>query len=177
MNILLFGIQGAGKSTIGKYIASKFGVPFISIGDILRHLREKESEKGKLIKSIIDKGEFIPDQLAMDIINERVEEKDAKKGFVLDGAPRNLTQEKLFKSSVDLVILINLNENEAIKRLLGRGRHDDSEEAIRKRLAWHKENTTPLIDYYRSKGVKIIEIDNTPSEGQVRKEVDELFKN
>lgn len=177
MKVLLFGIQGSGKSTIGRYLASKYGVPFIAIGDILRKLREEDSETGRLIKNTIDQGHFIPDELAMKVINERLEEEDAKDGFILDGAPRNLTQEKLFKQELDLAIIVNLDEEEAFRRLLGRGRHDDSHETIKKRMDWHKENTQPLIEFYRSKGVKIIEVDNTPNEEEVRRNLDELLKN
>lgn len=177
MRVLLFGIQGSGKSTIGKYIAEKFAVPFVSMGDIFRKLREEDSETGRLVKSIIDQGHFVPDELTMQIINQRLDEADVKNGFVLDGVPRNLGQEKLFKHQLDLIVLVTLEEEEAIRRLVDRGRHDDSEEAIRKRLEWHKENTEPLINYFKSKGIKTIEVDNTPSEEKVRQEIDELLKN
>lgn len=177
MKVLLFGIQGSGKSTIGKYIAKKIGVPFISIGDIFRQLREENSETGRLVKSLIDKGHFVPDELAMQILNQRLDQADVEKGFVLDGAPRNIEQEKLFKHSLDLIILVTLEEAEAIRRLMSRGRHDDSEDAIRKRLNWHKENTEPLINYFKGRGIKIVEIDNTPDEETVRKGIDELLKN
>ncbi len=177
MKTLLFGIQGSGKSTIGKYIADKFGVPFVSTGDIFRKLREEDSETGRLVKSLIDQGRFVSDEQTMKIINERLNEKDMAEGFVLDGAPRNLTQEKLFRHKVDLVIIVSLNEDEALKRLLNRGRHDDSEQAIKNRIEWHKENTVPLIDYYKSNGIRIVDIDNSPTEDEVRKNIDELLKN
>ncbi len=177
MKALLFGIQGSGKSTIGKYVASKYNVPFIAMGDLLRGLREEDSELGRLVKSIIDQGHFVPDELAMEILNKRLERPDVASGFVLDGAPRNLGQEKLFKHDLDVVILVHLDEEEAIKRLMARGRHDDTEEAIRKRMNWHKENTTPLIDFFKNKGVKVIEIDNTPGVEEVQRKIDELLKN
>ena len=177
MRALLFGIQGSGKSTIGKYIAKKFGVSFISIGDIFRELREEDSKTGKLVKPLIDEGKFVPDLVTMKIINQRLREKDTENGFVLDGAPRNLSQEKLFEHKLDLVVMVNLDEDVAIKRLLSRGRHDDSEQAIKNRIDWYKENTIPLIDFFKSRGVKIIEIDNTSNEEEVRKNLDELLKN
>ena len=177
MKILLFGIQGSGKGTIGKYIAEKLGVPFVSMGDIFRELKEEDSDIGRLVKSFVDHGRFVSDQLTMEIINKRLEENDTTAGFVLDGVPRNLEQGKLFKQKLDLIILVKLTEEEAIRRLLSRGRHDDSEEKIKRRLDWHKENTTPLIDRYRSEGIRMVEIDNTPNEEEVRKNIDELFKN
>ncbi len=177
MRVLLFGIQGSGKSTIGKYIAEKTDVPFISIGDIFRRLSQEDSETGKLVKSLIEHGKFVPDELTMKLVNERLNENDTKNGFVLDGAPRNLVQEKLFRHDLDLVVMVNLNEKVAIERLMSRGRHDDLEHAIKNRLDWHKENTVPLIDYFKSKGVKIVDVDNTPAEEDVRKSLDELLKN
>jgi adenylate kinase len=177
MRVLLFGIQGSGKSTIGKYIAEKFEVPFISVGDIFRELREDDSETGRLVKSLIDQGKFVPDELTMRLINERLDEEDCKNGFVLDGAPRNLAQESLFRHEVDLVIMVDLDERTAIDRLRNRARHDDSEEAIKNRIDWHKENTVPLIDFFRSKGVRCVDVDNSPTEEEVRKSIDELFKN
>lgn len=95
MKALLFGIQGSGKSTIGKYIASKYNIPFIAMGDLLRELREEDSERGRLVKSIIEQGHFVPDEMAMEILDKRLDSPDTKSGFVLDGAPRNLGQEKL----------------------------------------------------------------------------------
>jgi len=177
MRALLVGIQGSGKSTIGKYIAAKFGVTFVSTGDIFRELREEDSVTGRLVKSLVDQGKFVPDELTMKIVNQRLREGDAANGFVLDGAPRNLAQEKLLEQKIDLVVIVNLNEEVAIKRLISRGRHDDSEQAIKNRIEWHKENTVPLIDYYKSKGVRTIEVDNTSGEEEVRKNLDELFKN
>ncbi len=177
MNVLLVGIQGSGKSTIGGYIAGKLKVPFVSTGEIFRNLREEDSQTGLLVKSLIDQGKFVPDQLTMEIINARLNKADAKNGFVLDGAPRNLVQEKLLEHKIDLIVSIKLSAQEAINRLRNRGRHDDTEEAIRNRIAWHNENTIPLISFYREHGVKTIEVDNTPGEDEVRKQIDELFKN
>ncbi len=177
MKILLFGIQGSGKGTIGNYIAEKLGVPFVSMGDIFRELRQEDSELGKLVKSFVDHGRFVTDALTMEIINKRLAEKDADKGFVLDGAPRNLEQGRLFNHKPDLIVLVKLEEEEAVRRLLDRARHDDTEEKIKRRQDWHKENTIPLVEHYRSEGIKILEIDNTPSEAEVRKSIDELLKN
>lgn len=177
MNILLFGIQGSGKSTVGKYLANKLGIPFISSGDIFRQLREQDSENGRVVKALIDAGKFVDDALTMKIVNERLTEDDTKEGFVLDGAPRNLAQEKLFSKQPDLIVLVELEEKRAIERLLARGRHDDTPEAIKKRLDWTKQNTQPLIDFYKAKGVRVVEVDNSPPTPEVEKALDGLFEN
>src|SRR3990167_2294510 len=169
MKILLFGIQGSGKGTIGKYVAEKLHVPFVSMGDIFRELREEDSDLGRLVKSFIDHGRFVPDKLTMEIIHKRLDQKDASNGFILDGVPRNLEQGKLFNHKLDLIILVKLAEDEAVRRLLNRARHDDTEEKIKSRQDWHKENTVPLIEHYQAEGVKTLEIDNTPPEEDVRK--------
>lgn len=177
MNILLYGIQGAGKSTIGRYIAEKLEVPFIATGDIFREMREEDTEVGRRIKALYDAGEMSPDDLTMEIVNKRINEEDAEQGFVLDGAPRNLVQEELLTKDPDLIIMVNLEEKEALRRLQERGRVDDTEEGIRKRVSWYKEKVMPVIDLYRKKGVRFVEVDNTPTEEEVKKVLDGLFEN
>lgn len=177
MNIFLFGVQGAGKSTVGKYLAEKFGVPFIATGDIFRKLREENTDLGRKIKALYDAGEMSPDDLTMEIVNKRINEPDAFDGFVLDGAPRNLVQEGLISKQPDLIILVTLSEKEALKRMMERGRVDDTEESIKKRLSWYKDKVTPVIDLYRSRGVKFVEVDNSPPLVEVRKVLDGLFEN
>ena len=177
MNILIFGVQGAGKSTIGKYIAEKLEIPFIATGDIFRELKEEESSLGELVKSKINEGELVPDETTMEIVNQRLNQKDVLEGFILDGAPRNLTQVKMFKQDVDLLVLVNLDGEEAVKRLFSRGRHDDTKEKIEKRIFWYENQTKPVVKFYKNKDIKIIEIDNTNPEEAVQKSVDEQFKN
>jgi adenylate kinase len=176
MRIFLFGVQGAGKSTVGRYLAQKLNVPFIATGDIFRQMREEDSEIGRKIKALYDAGEMSPDDLTMEIVNKRISQEDARKGFVLDGAPRNLVQEELLSQDPDLIIMVTLDETEALKRMMERGRVDDTQEGIRKRLSWYKEKVTPVIDLYKGRGIPFVEIDNTPSEEEVQKQVDELFK-
>ncbi len=176
MNTLIFGVQGSGKSTVGKYMAERLGIPYVATGDIFRTLREENSTLGKLVRKRIDQGELVPDGPTMEIVNQRLEESDTQNGFILDGAPRNLSQLKMFKSSVDLIVLVDLGEQEAVKRLLNRARHDDTKGNIKKRLSWYTNQTKPVVDFFRDKKVKIIEVDNTPTEEKVREDVDEHIK-
>jgi len=177
MNVFLFGAQGAGKSTVGQYIAGKIGVPFIATGDIFREMREEDTEIGRKIKALYDAGEMSPDGLTMEIVNKRINDPDAQKGFVLDGAPRNLVQEGLISKHPDLVMMVTLGEKEAFKRMVERGRVDDTQEGIRKRLSWYKEKVMPVIDLYKNRGVRFVEVDNSPPAEEVQKGLDELFKN
>ena len=176
MNILIFGVQGSGKSTIGKYIAEKLNVSFVATGDIFRKLREEDSELGKLVREKINQGLLVPDDKTMNIVNERLKEKDTNNGFILDGAPRNMKQVGLLERNVDLIVMVSLKKEEATRRLLNRGRHDDTKEKIVNRISWYEDQTKPVIDYYKEKGVESIKVDNTLSEEEVKKSVDDLFK-
>lgn len=172
----MFGVQGAGKSTVGKYIAEKLEIPFIATGDIFRKLKQENSSLGNLVRSKIDRGELVPDEPTMEIVNQRLTKNDASKGFILDGAPRNLEQVKMFDVPINLLVLISLDEDEAVKRLLSRSRHDDTKEKIEKRISWYESQTKPVIEFYKNKNTQIIEVDNTQSEEVVRKNVDEQLK-
>lgn len=176
MNILIFGVQGSGKSTVGKYIAEKLNIPFISTGDIFRELREEDSDLGRLVKSKYDQGLLTPDEPTMRIVNERLEEKDVQSGFLLDGAPRNLHQVEMFKKVPDLLLLVELVEKEAVARLFNRGRLDDTKGKIATRISWYKDQTEPVISFYKDKDIKIIKVDNSPSEEIVRKKLDVLLE-
>ena len=176
MNILIFGVQGSGKSTVGKYVAKKLNIPFIAVGDIFRRLREEKSELGNLVKKMIDQGMLVPDKPTMRIVNKRLEENDVQGGFLLDGAPRNLHQVEMFEKSLDLLVLVELIEKEAVARLFNRGRIDDTKEKIATRISWYRDQTEPVISFYRDKDVKIVKVDNSPSEETVRKKLDVLLE-
>ena len=176
MNILIFGVQGSGKSTVGKYIAKKLNIPFIATGDIFRELSKEKSKLGNLVKKMIGQGMMVPDEPTMVIVNKRLEEEDSQSGFLLDGAPRNLHQVEIFKKVPDLLVLVELVEKEAVARLFNRGRLDDTKEKIATRISWYKAQTKPVISFYKDKGIKVIKVDNSPSEEVVRKNLDVLFE-
>lgn len=118
-NIVLIGPQASGKGTQAKRISGKLGVPHISTGDLLRNAPEDLKEK---VDNYMNSGNLVPDELMLDILEKRLEQKDAKKGFVLDGFPRNLKQaEELMKRvSVDKIIGIKLSDETAVERISNR---------------------------------------------------------
>ncbi|MBI3103386.1 adenylate kinase [Candidatus Daviesbacteria bacterium] len=172
MKILLIGPQGSGKSTQADLLAQHSGVPKISTGDIFRRIREEGSDEGRRIKNILDSGQLVDDQTTAEIVRKRVSEEDCKNGFVMDGYPRTLEQLNMFDPEFDKVIYLNVPKETVIKRLLLRGRADDTEELIRRRLDLYYKQTQPLLDYYNSQGI-LVEVGGT---GDIQKIQDEIKK-
>jgi adenylate kinase len=165
-NVLLLGPQGAGKGTQGKLIAAEYGVPHIATGDMLRAAMAHGTELGRRVKPIYDAGDLVPDEIMIALIRERLAAVDAAGGFVLDGFPRTTPQADALDAMLEeierpltVVFEFQLPEQVAIERLRGRaqqeGRPDDTPEAIRKRLDLYREQTEPLVEYYRARGILV----------------------
>lgn len=119
MNIIFFGPQGSGKGTQAEIISEKLGIPHISTGDLFREL------KGALKKKVdvyMSKGELVPDELTLEILNKRLSKKDCKRGFILDGFPRDLEQAKLLDKivKIDRAFEIKISDKESVRRISGR---------------------------------------------------------
>lgn len=158
MRILLIGPQGSGKSTQADLLAQHLNLPKISTGDIFRKLRDEDSAEGKRIKQILDSGKLVDDQTTSQIVRYRMSQEDCKDGLVMDGYPRNMEQLGLFDPQFGRVIYLNVPEQEVIKRLIERGRSDDTPESIKIRLELYYRQTQPLLDYYKNQGI-LTEID------------------
>jgi len=162
MNLLLLGPQGSGKGTQATRIAADYGIPHISTGDMFRAAITAGGELGRRVEPILAVGELVPDELTVELIRERLGRPDARRGFVLDGFPRNLAQAQALDRmlgeigrDLDAVLYFDLPDAVAIERLLGRaraeGRTDDTPDVIRRRLAIYHEQTEPLAEYYRAR--------------------------
>ena len=118
MNVIMLGPQGSGKGTHSDILADKFDAVHISSGDLLREEAKKDTEKGKKVKKIMNKGELVPDDLMVSLIKNKIEDVDAKH-VLLDGFPRNLTQAKKLEDmiTVDKVILMDITDEESVNRL------------------------------------------------------------
>ena len=156
--LIFLGAPGAGKGTQAQTLALHWHIPHISTGDILRGAMKERSPLGVKAQSYVDRGELVPDQLLLDIMEERLSQPDAQSGWILDGFPRNVNQasfleQLLQKLTQDLARAINLDvpDEVLVSRLLSRGRADDTEEVIRRRLEVYREQTLPLIDFYRDR--------------------------
>lgn len=163
MKILFVGPQGSGKSTQGKLLARFLGLPYVSTGDVFRGL-------GGEIKQILDQGKLIDDQTTSKIVEEKLKGEEYRNGFIFDGYPRTMEQIKLFDPGFDKVIYLFLSDAEAIKRLLARGREDDTEDAIAERLRNYHLQTDPVLDYYRQKGT-LQKIDGLGSIEEIRRRI------
>ena len=163
MKIIMLGAPGAGKGTQAKKIAEKYQIPHISTGDIFRANIKNGTELGKKAKTYMDQGLLVPDELVCDLVVDRVQQDDCKKGYILDGFPRTIPQAKALKKMLnergtDVSVMLNLqvDEDELIKRLLERGkvsgRSDDNLETIKSRLEVYHTQTAPLADYYIGEG-------------------------
>ncbi len=127
MILILLGAPGVGKGTQGALISKEYGIPQISTGDILRSEVRNETELGKKAKVYMDKGELVPDNIIIDMMEKRIKEEDCKNGFILDGFPRTVAQAEAFDKmleknglKLDKVLLIDVPEDEIIARLTGR---------------------------------------------------------
>jgi adenylate kinase len=164
--LLLIGAPGAGKGTQAVQLAETFGIPAISTGDIFRYNVKNETELGKLAKSFMDRGEYVPDSVTNDLVRSRLAEADAAAGFLLDGYPRTAEQVveldgmlEAAGTQLDAVVLLTADTDEVVRRLLNRaveqGRADDTEDVIRRRLEVYEEQTAPLINVYESRNLVV----------------------
>lgn len=156
MRLIFLGAPGAGKGTQAKALAKIKNIPHISTGDILRQAVVKQATLGVLAKSYMDRGELVPDTLIIGLIKERLGQTDAQQGWILDGFPRNLDQAQALnellqqmKQNYDQVFYFDVSQELLIERMLGRGRQDDNEATVRRRLEVYQEQTVPLIKFYR----------------------------
>ena len=163
------GPPGAGKGTQAAVVADHFGIPAISTGDIFRANASKGTELGRKAKEYMDAGEYVPDDLTNLMVRNRIDEPDAQPGFLLDGYPRTLAQVeeldgmiKFTGHELDAVVALTVEREELVQRLMQRaetdGRSDDTEEVIRRRQEVYAEQTEPLIDVYRARGI-LVEVD------------------
>ena len=164
MRIVFMGPPGAGKGTQARLSAKELGIAHISTGEMLRSAVEAESVLGSRVKEIMDDGQLVPDDLMVSLISERVVEPDCLKGYILDGFPRTVAQANSLdvmleakEEQLDLALYFDVPSAEVLNRLEQRreleGRTDDTSATQQERLRVYEEQTLPLIDYYRGKGL------------------------
>lgn len=128
MRLILLGCPGAGKGTQAKFITEKYHIPQISTGDILRNAIREGSDLGGKVKAIVEGGHLVPDEMVIQLVQERIKKPDAVNGFLLDGFPRTVAQAEALQAlaPIDYVIDIDVPEEEVVRRLSGRRIHPAS---------------------------------------------------
>lgn len=205
---VFLGSPGAGKGTVAKSISSKYGVLHLSTGDIMRQEINANTTLGLKVKSLVESGLLVPDELVLELVKNRLAKEDASGTCILDGFPRTLAQaegvEKFQK--INTAVFFEVSEEEVIKRLSGRRIHkssgriyhilfnppkvegkdditgealsirdDDCEEVIKKRLEDYREQSYPLVQFYKDKGIlKVLDANREPQ--LVIKDVEKLFE-
>jgi adenylate kinase len=181
VRLVLVGPPGAGKGTQAAVLSEKLGVPHISTGDLFRANIGNQTALGQKAKSYMDAGELVPDEVTNEMVRDRLDDEDASKGFLLDGYPRNTAQADVLSGmladkgmELTAVMQFDVPEEELVKRMLERGRSDDTEDVIRRRLAVYQSETAPLLEYYQG---KIIKIDAMGSVEQISSRAMEALRN
>ncbi|HEY6789566.1 MAG TPA: adenylate kinase [Trebonia sp.] len=180
MRVLMLAPPGAGKGTQGERIAARYKVPHISSGDIFRAEVASDSALGKQLRSYVDAGDLVPDDLVIEMMTDRIiEAAHNEGGYVLDGFPRTLPQAEVTadvarKAGVTAQVALYLEapSEVLIARLTSRGenRSDDSEEVARHRLEVYAKSTQPLIDYYTGRGI-VVRVDAARSIDEVSEQI------
>jgi len=169
MRLIFMGPPGAGKGTQAQLVAGRYSIPAISTGDIFRKNVSEGTELGVEAQRFMDAGEYVPDELTNLMVRNRIDEADAERGFLLDGYPRTLSQVEELDGMIkhtghvlDAVVVLTVDKEELVQRLLQRaeteGRTDDTEDVVRRRQEVYEDQTAPLIDVYRDRGL-MIEVD------------------
>jgi adenylate kinase len=178
--IVLLGKQGSGKGTQGERLAGRFGMRHLSTGELFRDSAEVGIPAGLEAKAYMDRGELVPDDIVVAVVEERfANPAEVEHGFVLDGFPRTRHQALeldriLGPNALDVVIDLDVPTEIVVERMLARGRDDDTDESIRRRLALYDSETKPLVDFYRERSL-LTTVDGLGTEEEVAAKVADVI--
>ena len=164
IHIVLFGKPGAGKGTQADFLKEKYNLTHLSTGDIFRYNIKNDTDLGKLAKTFMDKGDLVPDEVTIQMLQSEVDNNPHSAGFLFDGFPRTIAQadalDQFLKSKnqeITATVALEANDEILVQRLLERGKNsgrpdDQDEEKIRNRYQEYNEKTAPLMNYYQAQG-------------------------
>lgn len=174
-NLVLFGPPGSGKGTQSDKLVAKYGLVHLSTGNLLREEIAQQTPLGMEAKSFMDKGQLVPDEVVIGMVDNYFDKHKGAKGFLFDGFPRTVAQARALDNLLDLkmtsisaVVALEVTEEELVKRLLNRGKtsgrsDDTNEEVIRKRYAVYLKETAPVSEHYK----KVKKLESVKGEGTV----------
>jgi adenylate kinase len=191
MNLILLGPPGAGKGTQAKRLEEAHGLKQLSTGDMLRAAIAAGTDVGKKAQPIMERGDLVPDEIVVAAVAERIAQPDCQKGVIFDGFPRTTAQAEALdkvlanrKSQLDAVVELKVDDAVLLARVEKRAketvaaggtvRDDDKPETLKNRLAVYRENTAPLIDYYRAKG-KLKTVDGMAGIDEVSRQIETVL--
>ncbi len=180
MRLLFIGPPGAGKGTQAALVAARLGIPHMSTGEMFRSHVNRDTDLGREVKRIMEEGAYVPDEITVDMLRERLDEPDAGAGFILDGFPRTAPQvtaldDLIGIDGLDQVVLFVVDEDVLTERMLTRARADDTEEAIRTRFKVYLEQTAPLVELYEGRGL-VVRVDGLGTVDEVTNRVMEAIR-
>ena len=176
MKIIFLGSQGSGKSTQAQLVAKKLNLPCIEMGQLFRDKAKDKDSQAQEIKRALDVGELVPDEIAIKTLHDRLLKADCANGYVLDGYPRNYAQLEGLEKDIDKVFYIKVSDQEGIRRLIARARHDDNLSIVTKRLQIYHRMTEPLLTYFRQRGI-LEEVDGDRTIEEVEKDIERHLTN
>jgi adenylate kinase len=191
MRLILLGPPGAGKGTQASRLVEKHRIPQLSTGDMLRAAVAARTPIGLKAKAVMDSGALVSDDIVVGIVADRIEEPDAKRGFILDGFPRTVAQAAALETmlhekglKLDAVIEFKVDESALLSRIEKRAaetlasgatvRADDNPESLKKRLEAYRVQTSPLADHYRNSG-GLRSVDGMKPIGEVSEDIDAIL--
>lgn len=186
INIVLFGKPGAGKGTQAEFLKEKYNLTHLSTGDIFRFNIKNDTDLGKLAKTYMDKGDLVPDEVTIKMLESEVDKNPNSDGFLFDGFPRTIAQAKALDAfleskgqSITATVALEADDNLLVARLLERGKtsgrpDDQDEEKIRNRYDEYNEKTAPLMDYYKTQA-KFHSVDGIGTIQEVTERLTNIF--
>lgn len=191
MRLIVFGPPGAGKGTQAQRLAERHSIPQLSTGDMLRAAVTEGTETGRRVDAIMDRGELVPDDVVNQMVSDRIDQEDWRKGFILDGFPRTVAQAESLTTMleqrgvrIDAVIELKVDETSLVERMEkrvadtlaagGTARSDDNRDTFVRRLDAYRNKTEPLLDYYRRRR-ELITVDGMQGIDDVAREIEDVL--
>ena len=191
MRLIVFGPPGAGKGTQAQRLAERHSIPQLSTGDMLRAAVTEGTETGRRVDAIMDRGELVPDDVVNQMVSDRIDQEDWRKGFILDGFPRTVAQAESLTAMLeqrgvrlDAVIELKVDETSLVERIEkrvadtlaagGTARSDDNRDTFVRRLDAYRNKTEPLLDYYRRRR-ELITVDGMQGIDDVAREIEDVL--